>query len=232
MDFNTLRAVFFLITIMAVFFAATSAALSIFGFIIRHLVRWLLRIKFVADFVDYIRQYLLIQKNRIQQRIQTWDSKYRRFILSLWDVYSEIFLDPAFYAFALYFLVKRIESFSDYTKTDPQTSLWGLLNLDFQSDTTFYTLFMAVFFAWAYWKMWRRSEEMRNQRALEKSLVGIEKALSELPKTLDVMVVKLEELPKGFNVISTRLDEMPKKIRLEMERKDDKPDSEQFHSVL
>jgi len=211
MDYiGVMRAVFILIVFAIAFAAVSYAVLWLIFTCARYLGRWLLKHKVVSDFISSVRQ-----------QIHLGQTKYQRDIISLWEFFSEIIVDPLFYVYALYSLVNRFESFNAYAETYPQYNFWELLNLDMEADMNFYLIFMIIFFAWIMWKSWRRQQEVRYQKELAKRFDSIEKALIELPNSIASGIEKSQEaIVDSLNKINNKLDDLPNEIQLEMEKKE------------
>ena len=119
------------------------------------LYKWLSKRKFVL---------LLCQK------YQEWWNKNKASIISLWEFTSEMLIDPMFYGYALYTLVRRLQSIAEYTKTYPQYSFTQLLNLDMETDMQYYIVFFVIFVLWMFWKSWKHRQEKSFQKNLNDKL--------------------------------------------------------------
>jgi hypothetical protein len=109
---------------------------------------------------------------------------WKQHLVSLWDWFADIILEPFLFAFAVFMLFSRIQSFLDYTTTHPQYSFWEILELDMEANTLIYVIFCIVVALWMLSKGIKYRRERRNQQRLNSTLEKIHTKLGEIETTL------------------------------------------------
>jgi hypothetical protein len=168
-DITTILALVFSLFALAFLFAAVS---YIVAWILFRVFSWL---SSQAWFSNRTKQ--------AKRALGNWWMDNKHIFEKSWAVISEIYADIFFYGYALVVLVDRIESFSQFTKQYPQYTILQLLELDMQSDSTFYIVFLVIFTIWLFSKVWRHNRDVKEKKALRNSLESISEELRELRKT-------------------------------------------------
>jgi hypothetical protein len=111
---------------------------------------------------------------QIKNAVRKWWKKYLPDFTSLWEFFHEVLADPLFYGYALVVVVDRLQSISEYTKQYPQYTFFQLLDKDMNTDTIFYFTFYIIFMLWMLGKIWKHTQDVKNNRIITKSLKNIE----------------------------------------------------------
>ncbi len=107
----------------------------------------------------------------IQQTALSWWERHHLYVGNLWESTYELFIDPVFFAYAVFILFNRIAFLTDYTAQHPEYNFWQLLILDMEHNVSLYNGFLAVFFIWMLGKVWTHRQHIREQRATTKVLL-------------------------------------------------------------
>ena len=135
------------------------------------------------------RKFVLL----LHQKYQEWWNRNKASVISLWDFTSETLIDPMFYGYALYTLVRRLQSIAEYTKTYPQYSFMQLLNLDMETDMQYYIVFLIIFALWMFWRARKHNSEMRFRRDMSTKLDDMNAKLDKLTNIME----KKDDKPKS-----------------------------------
>jgi len=139
------------------------------------IIRWLPKQKQVQRLVMLIRQSWL-----------SWWNRHRADAERLWEVLWEIFIDPLLFAFVVFALFNRITSITDYTAAHPGTNFWTQINLDMESNMSFYMFFLFVFTIWMMGKAWVRLRQETEQKTIRKALEANTKVLEAIARQMGI----------------------------------------------
>ena len=127
------------------------------------------------------RKFVLL----LRQKYQEWWNKKKTPVISLWEFTSEMLIDPIFYGYALYTLVRRLQSIAGYTETYPQYSFMDLLNLDMEADMQYYIVFLMIFVLWMLWRTRKHNSEMRFRKDMVTKLGDMNVKLDKLTNIME-----------------------------------------------
>ena len=113
--------------------------------------------------------------------------------IALWDLFVDIYLDPLFFAFAVFILFTRIQFVMDFVATRPEYSFWVVLEADMHLTPALYIGFFAVFFLWAISKGIRYRREKRDRKQLTDALQQMNTSITNLQQAINNLPDKIAE---------------------------------------
>ena len=116
----------------------------------------------------------------MQIAIRDFWKKYLPNLTNLWDFFYEVLADPIFYGYALVVVVNRLQSISEYVKQNPRYNFFQILELDMNTDTTFYMIFFIIFTLWMFGKVWKHNQDVKEKIAMRKVLEANTKSLKNV----------------------------------------------------
>jgi flagellar biosynthesis protein FlhB len=108
------------------------------------------------------------------------------------EFFSDILIDPLFFAFTVFILFERIYAIINLTEANPEYSFWAVLEVDMHLNLWVYVLFLVVFGLWAILKGIKHRREKAEKEELNNTLNGLHKAIEDLPDKIAEAIMPLK----------------------------------------